>query len=150
MNAIISNGDYTASVQLPVERKQLAGALSYLGKNHASTYDIKYNEESDQGLSFTLECRGVVENAIAKAIPTGFRFHTFNDTIALMHNLPYEVFGERKTYFTFDFHIIFIACMPCGHNVFGTQFERVLPASAVANCYALLRDEYRAYVKRKN
>ena len=31
MNAIISNGDYTASVQLPVERKQLAGALSYLG-----------------------------------------------------------------------------------------------------------------------
>lgn len=78
MNAIISNGDYTASVQLPVERKQLAGALSYLGKNHASAYDIKYNEESDQGLSFTLDCRGVVENAIAKAIPTGFRFHTFN------------------------------------------------------------------------
>lgn len=29
----------------------------------------------------------------------------------------------------------FKACMPCGHNVFGTQFERVLPASAVANCY---------------
>ena len=90
MNAIISNGDYTASVQLPVERKQLAGALSYLGKNHSSAYDIKYNEESDQGLSFTLDCRGVVENAIAKAIPTGFLFHTFNDTIALMHNLPYR------------------------------------------------------------
>ena len=90
MNAIISNGDYTASVQLPVDRRQLAGALSYLGKNHASAYDIKYNEESDQGLSFTLDCRGVVENAIAKAIPTGFRFHTLNDTIALMHNLPYQ------------------------------------------------------------
>ena len=89
MNAIISNGDYTALVQLPVDRKQLAGALSYLGKNHASAYDIQYNEESDKGLSFTLDCRGVVENAIAKAIPTGFRFHTFNDTIALMHNLPY-------------------------------------------------------------
>ena len=29
----------------------------------------------------------------------------------------------------------FKACMPCGYNVFGTQFERVLPASAVANCY---------------
>ena len=87
MNAIISNGDYTASVQLPVDRRQLAGALSYLGKNHASAYDIKYNEESDQGLSFTLDCRGAVENAIAKAIPTGFRFHTFNDTIALMHSL---------------------------------------------------------------
>ena len=29
----------------------------------------------------------------------------------------------------------FIACMPCGSNIFGTQFERVLPASAVANCY---------------
>ena len=90
MNAIISNGDYTASVQLPVNRKQLAGALSYLGANHASEYDIKYNEESDKGLSFTLDCRGIVENAIAKAIPTGFRFHTFNDTIALMHNLPYQ------------------------------------------------------------
>ena len=79
MNAIISNGDYTAHVQLPVERRQLAGALTYLGKDHASAYDIKYNEESDQGLSFTLDCRGVVENAIAKAIPTGFRFHMFND-----------------------------------------------------------------------
>lgn len=29
----------------------------------------------------------------------------------------------------------FISCMPCGYNAFGTQFERVLPASAVANCY---------------
>ena len=29
----------------------------------------------------------------------------------------------------------FLSCMPCGYNVFGTQFERVLPASAVANCY---------------
>lgn len=29
----------------------------------------------------------------------------------------------------------FIACMPCGYNTFGTQFERVLPASSVANCY---------------
>lgn len=29
----------------------------------------------------------------------------------------------------------FISCMPCGHNAFGSQYERVLPASAVANCY---------------
>lgn len=55
MIAIISNGDYTACVQLPVERRQLAGALSYLGANHASAYEIKYNEESDKGLSFTLQ-----------------------------------------------------------------------------------------------
>ena len=89
MIAIISNGDYTARVQLPVERKQLAGALSYLGANHASDYEIKYNEESDKGLFFTLECRGIVENAIAKALPNGFRFNTFNDTMALMNNLPY-------------------------------------------------------------
>ena len=89
MNAIISNGNYTARVQLPVERRQLAGALSYLHANHASANDIKYNEESDQGLTFTLECHGIVENAIAKALPTGFRFHTLNDTIALMYNLPY-------------------------------------------------------------
>lgn len=89
MNAIISNGDYTARVQLPVERRQLAGALSYLNANHASAYEIKYNEDSDEGLTFTLECHGIVDNAIAKALPTGFRFHTLNDTIALMQNLPY-------------------------------------------------------------
>ena len=89
MNAIISNSDYTARVQLPVERRQLAGALSYLNANHASAYEIKYNEDSDEGLTFTLECHGIVENAIAKALPTGFRFHTLNDTIALMQNLPY-------------------------------------------------------------
>ena len=29
----------------------------------------------------------------------------------------------------------FICCMPCGYNALGTQFERVLPVSAVANCY---------------
>ena len=34
MNAIISRGDKTAHVQLPVGRKQLSGALSYLGANH--------------------------------------------------------------------------------------------------------------------
>ena len=89
MNAIISNGNYTARVQLPVERRQLAGALSSLHEIHASAYDIKYNEDSDEGLTFTLECHGIVENAIAKALPTGFRFHTLNDTIAFMHNLPY-------------------------------------------------------------
>ena len=115
MNAIISNGDYTARVQLPVERKQLAGALSYLGKNHASAYDIQYNEESDQGLSFTLDCRGVVENAIAKAIPTGFRFHTFNDTIALMHNLP------SGTTRTFIMQARMISCGQCSKN---TRMEK--------------------------
>lgn len=25
--------------------------------------------------------------------------------------------------------------MPCGYNIFGTQYERVLPASAVANLF---------------
>lgn len=74
MKAIISNGDYTASVQLPVERKQLAGALAYLGAIHASEYDIKYNEEFDKGLSFTLECRGIVENAIPKQSPQASAF----------------------------------------------------------------------------
>ena len=29
----------------------------------------------------------------------------------------------------------FIACMPCGYNIFGTQYERVIPASAVANLF---------------
>ena len=46
MNAIISKGDRTAHVQLPVGRKQLSGALSYLGANHTSDYDLKYNEEN--------------------------------------------------------------------------------------------------------
>ena len=68
MNAIISRGDKTAHVQLPVERKQLAGALSYLGANHTSDYDLKYNEENKDGLKISLECFGVVENAIAKGL----------------------------------------------------------------------------------
>jgi len=50
MNAIISRGDKTAHVQLPVERKQLSGALSYLGANHTSDYDLRYNEENKDGL----------------------------------------------------------------------------------------------------
>ena len=90
MNAIISKGDKTAHVQLPVERKQLAGALSYLGANHTSDYDIKYNEESKDGLKVSLECCGVVENAIAKSLPVGFRFHTLNESLTLMGNLPYQ------------------------------------------------------------
>ena len=68
MIAIISNGDYTAHLQLPAERKQLAGVLSYLGANHANDYDVKYNEDSDSKLWFSLDCRGVVENAIAKVL----------------------------------------------------------------------------------
>ena len=90
MNAIISRGDKTAHVQLPVGRKQLSGALSYLGANHTSDYDLRYNEENKDGLKVSLECFGVVENAIAKALPVGFRFHTLNESLTLMGNLPYQ------------------------------------------------------------
>ena len=90
MNAIISKGDRTAHVQLPVGRKQLSGALSYLGANHTSDYDLKYNEENKDGLKVSLECFGVVENAIAKALPVGLRFKTLNDALTLMDNLPYQ------------------------------------------------------------
>jgi len=90
MNAIISRGDKTAHVQLPVERKQLAGALSYLGANHTSDYDLRYNEENKDGLKVSLECFGVVENAIAKALPVGFRLYTLNEALTLMDNLPYQ------------------------------------------------------------
>ena len=90
MNAIISKGNKTAHVQLPVGRKQLSGALSYLGANHTSDYDLKYNEENKDGLKVSLECFGVVENAIAKALPVGLRFNTFNDALTLMDNLPYQ------------------------------------------------------------
>ena len=94
MIAIISNGDYTAHLQLPAERKQLAGVLSYLGANHANDYDVKYNEDSDSKLWFSLDCRGVVENAIAKVVPVGFKFNALNDTIALLNNLPYQARRE--------------------------------------------------------
>ena len=90
MNAIISKGDRTSHVQLPVGRKQLSGALSYLGANHTSDYDLKYNEENKDGLKVSLECFGVVENAIAKALPVGLRFNTLNDALTLMDNLPYQ------------------------------------------------------------
>ena len=90
MNVIISKGDRTAHVQLPVGRKQLSGALSYLGANHTSDYDLKYNEENKDGLKVSLECFGVVENAIAKALPVGLRFNTLNDALTLMDNLPYQ------------------------------------------------------------
>ena len=90
MNAIISKSDRTAHVQLPVGRKQLSGALSYLGANHTSDYDLKYNEENKDGLKVSLECFGVVENAIAKALPVGLRFNTLNDALTLMGNLPYQ------------------------------------------------------------
>ena len=96
MNAIISKGDKTAHVQLPVERKQLAGALSYLGANHTSDYDLKYNEENKDGLKVSPECFGVVENAIAKALPVGLRFNTLNDALTLMDNLPYPNQNKRS------------------------------------------------------
>ena len=84
MNAIISRGEKTAHVQLPVRRKQLSGALSYLGTNHTSGYDLKYKEENKDGLKVSLECFGVVENAIAKALPVGFRLYTLNEALTLM------------------------------------------------------------------
>ena len=81
MNAIILRGDKTAHVQLSVGRKQLAGALSYLGANHTSDYDLRYNVENKDGLKVSLECFGVVENAITKALPVGFRLYTLNEAL---------------------------------------------------------------------
>ena len=91
MNAIISKGGKTAHVQLPAEQKQLAGALVYLGENHASDYELKYNEENRAGLKVSLDCHGLVENAIAKSVPNGLRFSILNDALSLMKNLPYRV-----------------------------------------------------------
>ena len=65
MNAIISKGDKTAHVQLPVERKQLAGAFSYLGANHTSDYDLKYNEEN-KAIDTTAFCTGSDYRSIDK------------------------------------------------------------------------------------
>ena len=93
MIAIISKGDRTAHLQLPVDRKQLAGALSYLGAIHTSDYTLKYNEESEDGLKVSLQCFGVVENAIEKVIPVGFKFYALNDTLSMLDNLPY---GNRR------------------------------------------------------
>ena len=69
MIAIISKGGKTAHVQLLAEQKQLAGALVYLGENHASDYELKCNEENRAGLKISLDCHGLVENAIAKSVP---------------------------------------------------------------------------------
>lgn len=93
MIAIISKGDRTAHLQLPVERKQLAGALSYLGATHASDYTLKYNEENADGLKVSLQSTGVVENAIEKVLPVGFKFNTLNGAFFMMNNLPY---GNRR------------------------------------------------------
>ena len=49
-----------------------------------------YNEENKDGLKVSLECFGVVENAIAKALPVGFRLYTLNESLTLMGNLPYQ------------------------------------------------------------
>ena len=91
MNAIISKGEKTAYVQLPVGRKQLAGALSFLGANQTGDYELKYNEENRAGLKVSLDCHGLVENAIVKSIPNGLRFSVLNDALTLMKNLPYRV-----------------------------------------------------------
>ena len=53
MNAIISKGDKTAHVQLPVERKQLAGALSYLGANHGGS-GAPASQTKTHGVTLTL------------------------------------------------------------------------------------------------
>ena len=90
MNAIISKDGKTAHVQLPVGRRQLAGALAYLGEYHANEYDLAYNVETNDGIKVSLDCRGEIENALAKVFPVGMRFHTLNDTLALMNNLPYQ------------------------------------------------------------
>ena len=92
MNAIISKGGKTAHVQLPAEQKQLAGALVYLGENHASDYELKYNEENRVDLKVSLDCHGLVENAIAKSVPNGLRFSVLNDALSLMKNLPYFLY----------------------------------------------------------
>ena len=61
------------------------------GANHTSDYDLRYNEENKDGLKVSLESFGVVENAIAKVLLVGFRFHTLNDALTLMGNLPYLI-----------------------------------------------------------
>ena len=71
MNAIISKGDKTAHVQLPVGRKQLSGALSYLGANHTSDYDLKYNEENKDGLKVSFVLSASVQQLLPDRLGRG-------------------------------------------------------------------------------
>ena len=70
----------------------IRSSLVFGGESHLRLRPqiFRYNEENKNGLKVSLECFGVVENAIAKALPVGFRFHTLNESLTLMGNLPYQ------------------------------------------------------------
>ena len=70
----------------------IRSSLVFGGESHLRLRPqiFRYNEENKNGLKVSLECFGVVENAIAKALPVGFRFHTLNESLTLMGNLPYS------------------------------------------------------------
>ncbi len=48
MTATISEDGKTVQIQLPVGRRQLAGALSFLRTNYVFEYDLNFNEKSKE------------------------------------------------------------------------------------------------------
>lgn len=127
MTATISKDGKTVQIQLPVSRRQLAGALSYLGADHASEFDLKYNEENQDGLKVSLEVHGDVETAIEKILKTGFSFSRLNDSLEKMDNLPYKYREDVENRIKLD-------GLQCFEQ-FDTMLQEALPQTVTKKFY---------------
>ncbi len=132
---------YTRHVTASEERKIISNAANKNRMKQSSTNDLQENVVAEGNLQDVTNLVTAMHRNREPLIHTAVYIELISNDADKLKELQTEVLTELiRSKLNVDKLMLrqqqgFISVMPSGHNAFGDQFERVLPASSVANLY---------------
>jgi hypothetical protein len=132
---------YTRHVTPGEERKIIAGAASKNRMKQANPNDLQQNVIAESNLQDVAAIVAAMHRNREPLLHCAVYIEIMAVTLERLRDLQGDVMAElNRSKLGVDRLMLrqqegFLCVQPCGHNELGIQFERVLPASSVANLY---------------
>jgi len=132
---------YTRHVTPAEERKIIQNATNRNKMNRSTTTDLQQKIVANSNLQDVANIIAQLHRDKEPLIHTAVYIEIFAYTLDRLRELQTDVNAELiRSKMNIDRLILrqregFLSVMPIGYNAFGTQFERVLPATSVSNLY---------------
>ena len=132
---------YTRHVTPTEEKKIISGATKKNRMNIGNTDDLKQSIVAESNLQDVVNLISTMHKNKEPLIHTAVFIEMMADSLEALKELQTEVQTELiRSKINFDRLLLrqneaFTCVNPVGYNVFGSQFERVLPASSAANLF---------------
>ena len=132
---------YTRQVTPSDEKKILTGAANKNRMIHANTNNLQETVTAEQNLQDVATLISTMQRNREPLMHCAVYIELMAQSHEQLRRLQTEVLTELvRSKLNVDRLLLrqqqgFLSSMPSGHNLFGAQFERVLPASSAANLY---------------